>query len=140
MRTGLRLTLGVAVLALAGGSGTAGLPAHPAPSGPAAASVDTVYVDANDRLVFQPDSVVIHVGDVVQWRNAGLVQHSVTADPSLATLPGSARLPEGARTFNSGLLAEGETYSHTFRVPGRYDYFCMPHEGAGMNGTVVVLE
>lgn len=101
---------------------------------------DTVFVDATDRLIFQPDSVTVRVRDVVTWHNAGVVQHSATADPTEATLDGSARLPDGAEPFNSGLLAEGETYSHTFRVPGRYDYFCMPHEGAGMTGTVIVVD
>jgi plastocyanin len=27
---------------------------------------------------------------------------------------------------------------HTFDVPGTYQYFCIPHEMAGMTGTVVV--
>ncbi|QLG64062.1 plastocyanin/azurin family copper-binding protein [Halorarum salinum] len=35
-------------------------------------------------------------------------------------------------------MAGGETYEHTFEVEGEYGYFCIPHEGAGMVGTVTV--
>lgn len=107
---------------------------------PGPAPRDPVFVEATDRLTFRPDSVVVRVGDVVTWRNAGLIQHSVTADPTEATLDGSVHLPNGAEPFDSGLLAEGGTFSHIFRVPGRYDYFCIPHEGAGMTGTVIVID
>lgn len=30
------------------------------------------------------------------------------------------------------------TFEHTFAVPGTYRYFCIPHEGAKMQGTVIV--
>jgi plastocyanin len=29
-------------------------------------------------------------------------------------------------------LAAGETYEHTFETESVYDYFCIPHEAAGM--------
>jgi plastocyanin len=32
----------------------------------------------------------------------------------------------------------GNTYQHTFTVPGTYRYFCQPHESNGMVGEVVV--
>lgn len=131
-----RATTAATTLALAAVAAPALSPA-PAP-GPAPR--DTVLVEATDRLTFESDSVAVRVGDVVTWRNAGLIQHSVTADPTEATLDGSVRLPDGAEPFDSGLLAEGETFSHIFRVPGRYDYFCIPHEGAGMTGAVIVID
>ncbi len=51
---------------------------------------------------------------------------------------GDVALPVGAKPFNSGNLKPGQAYRHTFTVPGRYRYFCVPHEGAGMIGEVVV--
>lgn len=128
------------VLALLGSDATGLLAGGTPVTGPGATASDTVVVKATDRLVFRPDSVAIEVGDAVRWRNAGVVRHTATADPSQATLEGSVRLPDGAEPFDSGRLGEGETFTHVFRVPGRYEYFCIPHEGAGMTGTVIVEE
>lgn len=129
-----------AALTLALAPGAAALAAHSVRPASAATVGDTVMVQATDRLTFEPDSVVIHVGDVVKWRNAGMVQHTVTADPVEATIDGTVHLPDAAEPFNSGLLAEGETFTYRFVTPGRYGYFCVPHEGAGMAGTVVVID
>ena len=46
----------------------------------------------------------------------------------------------GDASFDSGQLEPGATFSHTFRVPGTYRYFCVPHEVAGMIGTLIVGE
>jgi plastocyanin len=34
----------------------------------------------------------------------------------------------------------GETFEHTFTVPGTYVYVCVPHAGQGMIGRVIVNE
>ncbi|PSP69167.1 halocyanin, partial [Halobacteriales archaeon QH_9_66_26] len=34
----------------------------------------------------------------------------------------------------------GETFEVTFDVPGTYDYFCIPHERAGMQDEFTVVE
>ena len=53
------------------------------------------------------------VGDTVTWTNQDdAMMHSVTADDG---------------SFDSGLLAQGETFSHTFTDPGEFEYFCTPH-------------
>ena len=39
----------------------------------------------------------------------------------------------------SGNVAEGETFEHTFDTAGTYEYFCIPHE-TSMKGEVVVEE
>ncbi len=97
---------------------------------------------------FQPDEVTIDVGESVAWMNDGSRSHTVTAY--------DAGVPDGGKFFASGdyssetrareaWLAEdggaiypGEGYEHTFEVPGRYWYFCIPHEAAGMVGEVLV--
>ena len=33
---------------------------------------------------------------------------------------------------------KGSTFEHTFTVGGVYDYYCQPHEAAGMVGRIVV--
>lgn len=64
--------------------------------------------------------------------------HTVTADSERALDPDHVRLPEGAEPFHSGSIEPGGEYSRQFTVPGRYEYFCVPHERAGMLGTIVV--
>ncbi len=87
---------------------------------------------------FDPQTITVKLGETVVWNNASGMTHSVTDEPSLAVSAEDAALPAGAEQFNSGLIAPGKDYSHTFKVPGTYKYFCIPHEEAGMLGTVVV--
>ena len=106
----------------------------------AAQSEPAVVVDMNDSLEFVPAEVTISVGDTIRWDNPSGVKHTVTADPSIAMESDSVRLPDGAAPFDSGPVATGESWSYTFTVPGRYVYFCIPHELQGMIGTVIVEE
>ena len=119
----------VAVAALLAAASTAAeaVPRHP-----------DATVRATDRLTFEPATVTIPAGGTVEWRNASVLVHTVTDDPALSTVEGSAALPEGAEGFDSGDMAPDATFTHTFTVPGTYRYFCTPHEGAKMWGTVVV--
>jgi plastocyanin len=98
-------------------------------------------------VAFDPAEVTVSAGETVVWRNTSSRMHTVTAYEEL--------LPDGADFFaSSGTpdeataraewrdapIRSGESYSHAFEVPGRYEYFCIPHERAGMVGTVVVEE
>jgi len=98
-----------------------------------------VEVGMTNDLAFQPRTVQIRVGETVTWRNTSALVHTVTADPALAQRADDVELPQGAQRFNSGSIAPGQSYSHTFSVPGTYRYFCIPHELQGMTGTVEVL-
>ncbi len=48
------------------------------------------------------------------------------------------RIPEGAEPWDSDYLLPGDSFSVTLTVPGVYDYYCVPHEHAGMVGRIVV--
>ncbi|ELZ82916.1 halocyanin hcpH [Haloferax larsenii JCM 13917] len=99
-------------------------------------------------VAFDPPTVTIEVGDEVVWRNTSSRGHTVTAYESV--LPDGADFfasggfedEETARTAYSnslgGLIDSGDEYAYTFDVPGEYEYLCIPHEQAGMVGTVVV--
>lgn len=63
----------------------------------------------------------VKVGDTVTWTNDDAMMHTVTS-------------ADGG--FDSGLLAAGDTWSHTFTEPGEYEYLCTPHPW--MRATVVV--
>jgi plastocyanin len=98
-----------------------------------------------DGLVFDPDAITIAPGDTVEWVNVGGVGHSVTAYED--EIPADAEYfasgdfdsESAARSaYPEGDIAGGESYSHTFEVEGSYGYFCIPHEGVGMLGTVEV--
>ena len=48
---------------------------------------------------------------------------------------------ETAAPWDSGFLVDrGATFETTLSVPGVYDYFCLPHEVAGMVGRIVVRQ
>ena len=94
---------------------------------------------------FDPPTVRVSVGDTVTWTNESPETHTVTAYQE--------DLPEGATYFSSGgfdseedarsnlsdgLIDPDETFEVTFDEPGTYDYFCIPHEGSGMKGTIIV--
>lgn len=99
---------------------------------------------------FTPPQVTVSVGDEVVWRNTSSRGHTVTAYedsiPDGATYFASggydteAAAREAFRTELGGRIDGGDSYSHAFEVPGTYEYVCIPHEQAGMVGTVVVEE
>ncbi len=82
----------------------------------------TVNVAIKD-FSFQPATVNVNVGDTVVWTQMDGARHTVT-------------IISGPETFDSGPLASGDTFSHTFTKPGAYNYKCSPHPN--MRGTVVV--
>ena len=50
----------------------------------------------------------------------------------------NVELPGGAEPLDSGWVRGGQSFRYTFRKPGVYRYVCLPHERAGMLGTVIV--
>ncbi len=115
-----------------------GAPGRPHASLGRGAARPEVTVRLTDRLRYEPGVITVKAGTTVVWENASVLVHTVTDDPARATVEGSTSLPDGADPFDSGLMNPGAAYRHTFTVPGTYRYFCIPHEGAKMWGTVVV--
>jgi plastocyanin len=88
-----------------------------------------VTVGPNGDLVFSPSSVTIHPGDQVRW-TFGSGGHSTTS--------GSPGQPNGI--WDSGIRAQGTTFTRTFNSAGTFPYYCTPHGGCcGMVGTVTVV-
>ena len=95
------------------------------------------------KTYFDPVGIHIAPGDTVRWvQISGF--HSITAyHPGNDTH--ELRIPEAAEPWDSDILLadspkRGATFEHVFTVQGVYDYFCKPHEMAGMVGRVVVGE
>ncbi len=98
-------------------------------------------IEMDDRMVFEPASLTVTVGETVTWRNTGrAMTHTATADPALVRDATNVALPRGATSWNSGAIGPGQSWSHTFEVPGAYRYCCLPHELADMVGAVTVEE
>jgi len=97
-----------------------------------------VTVKMTSDLKFAPETITISAGETVRWVNTSGFPHTATADIEKASNPDHVVLPEGAEPFDSGLMQPEEEYSHRFDVSGRYRYFCIPHEGAGMIGEIIV--
>lgn len=95
-------------------------------------------VRMTNSLKYVPEEVTIQAGQTVVWTNTSSMFHTVTNDPALAQDRSHAQLPEGAQPFNSGNIAPGDVFQHTFEVPGTYVYFCIPHEAMGMVGKIMV--
>lgn len=82
-------------------------------------------VEALDNLTFSRPNLVIDAGTAVRWVNAGVMLHTVT--------------PDGHTEWAAANLgSNGSTFTHTFDTPGTYEYYCEPHVGSGMTGTVTV--
>lgn len=120
-----------------------------------AGCTDLIALGADDDFdvgmsanAYQPEELTVDVGDTVVWMNNGSRAHTVTAYRN--------RIPEDAAYFatggyetesdawdawhshRGGNIYSGERFEHTFEVPGRYEYFCIPHERGGMIGAIEV--
>ena len=73
---------------------------------------------------FSPKEMHIKAGQTVTWTNNGQIPHTVTADD---------------KSFDSGDLAVGQSYSRTFNKAGRYAYYCRLHGASGGYGMAAVL-
>ena len=80
----------------------------------------THYIDIQG-YAFSPSSITINVGDTIVWTNYDSASHTVTSNDG---------------TFDSGSIANGNTFSFTFTSAGTFDYYCAPHPG--MTGSVTV--
>src|SRR5438093_8567435 len=91
---------------------------------------------------FEPENLTIKVGTTVKWVNVSGddgPRHTSTDDPEWETPQTPAVLPAGAEKWRSGFLRNGESSTHTFTVPGKYQYFCETHGQYGMLGTITVV-
>jgi plastocyanin len=98
----------------------------PCPGKFAASGLGTpaVTVDATDDLVFVPAKSSIGVGQVMEFKNTGSVEHTVTFSGSLACL-------------SDDTLDPGATWDVEFNNPGSVNYICTIH-APNMAGVITV--
>ncbi len=94
--------------------------------------------DDGAHVWFDPFGVHIAPGQTVRWTNRDAANSHTTTSyhPSIADRP--LRIPPHAKPWDSDYLLPGESFSVTFVEEGVYDYYCVPHEHAGMVGRIVV--
>ena len=85
------------------------------------AQTNYIYIQGS---AYNPNEMVINIGDTVTWVHEDNTEHTVTSDDDL---------------FNSGTLEFGDEFSLTFDTPGTYPYYCLFH-GHGMSGAIIVSE
>jgi LPXTG-motif cell wall-anchored protein len=100
----------------------------PTPAGPtqtrtknASARASATRSVAMRDIKFKPRNITIDPGDTVQWRNDDPERHNALGENG---------------SFETPVIDEGETSSHTFDRKGSYPYFCSLH--AGMTGKITV--
>lgn len=108
--TVLTILLGVAVMTLGG--------ARPSPD--AAAGGGSVTITESG---YSPATVTIKAGESVTWVNRDSRDHTAIARDN---------------SFDSGNIRSGESFTSTFKKPGRYPYGCRYHPR--MAGMIVVTE
>ena len=64
------------------------------------------------NMQFTPESLTVAAGDSVTWANRDDRDHKIVA------VDGS---------FRSGNLSAGDSFSHAFARPGKYEYGCTYH-------------
>ncbi len=72
---------------------------------------------------YMPETITVKKGTTITWTNTDTVEHSATADDG---------------SFDTGLIATGETGTHTFDKVGTFSYHCTPHPS--MKAKIVVTE
>ncbi len=70
------------------------------------------------QIYFDPEVIRVPVGTTVVWENTDNTIHTVTSGN-----------PEGGAngSFDSDIIAAGDSFKFAFNAPGKEDYFCIVH-------------
>jgi len=85
-----------------------------------------IAMGSEGNLIFDPSDVTIDAGETIHFVNGMLPPHNIIVE-------GRADLSRESLMFNPG-----ESQDIKFVDAGDYDFFCGPHQGAGMVGTIHV--
>ena len=85
-----------------------------------------VTLGSNGQLIFDPSDVTINAGDTIHFVNGMIPPHNIIVE-------GRADLSRESLMFSPG-----ESQDILFADAGDYNFFCGPHQGAGMTGTIHV--
>jgi plastocyanin len=102
--------------------------------------IEMVGLPDGSDVWFDPIGLLVQTGQAVRWtnRDAGNSHTATAYHPAL--FGRSRRIPAHANPWNSDYLLPDGSFAVTFSEPGVYDYYCLPHEHAGMVGRIVVRD
>jgi plastocyanin len=104
---------------------------------PATAEITMMSDPLGTTVWFDPIGIMVAPGTTVRWMVHANVHTTAAYHPR--NDHHSLRIPEKAEPWDSHFLVNpGDHFAVTLTVPGVYDYFCAPHEAAGMVGRIVV--
>ncbi|MCL4674701.1 MAG: hypothetical protein KJZ59_01415 [Pararhodobacter sp.] len=91
-----------------------------------------------ERVWFRPHGLAVALGATIRFvnRDPGNSHTSTAYHPD--NFDRRRRIPQAARPWDSDFLLPDDSFEVTLTVPGVYDYYCIPHEMAGMAGRIVV--
>ena len=123
----LLLVTSLLLIACSGGSAPPTAAAKPAtapanaPSQAAstAAKVNTVIIK---QFKYQPETLTVKAGEIVEWKNEDIFPHSSTS--------------KDGKAFDSGTMATGASWRFTTSQKGTFDYTCTLHPN--MKGKLIV--
>jgi len=116
--TGIALSLMLALLlvTLSCGYGTS----SDGDSGPITVSGNQAAISCKNTS-FNPANIVVNKGTTVTWTNDDSFDHTIVADD---------------KSFDSGNLSKGKSFSHEFDQVGTFSYHCSIH--SSMKGKITV--
>jgi Plastocyanin len=100
--------------------------------------IEMVGTPGGARVWFSPAGVLIRPGQAVRWTNLDKGNSHTATGYHPERYGRQRRAPLNAGSWDSGFLLPGEHFMLSFNVPGVYDYYCLPHEHAGMVGRIIV--
>lgn len=90
-------------------------------------------------LAFEPKKLTIQPGDTIEWVNNKVPPHNVVFDA--AKNPNKSKDLATSLSHKKLLMSPGQKETTTFPADapaGDYTFYCEPHRGAGMIGTITV--
>jgi len=74
------------------------------------------------QFIYKPETIVVKVGDIVEWKNKDIYQHTVTSIKG--------------KVLDSGNIAPGKSWRYRTVKRGTFNYYCTLHPN--MQGKLIV--
>lgn len=91
-----------------------------------------------ENIWFTPQGLTVAPGTLLCFVNRDPGNSHTATAYHPGNFDRARRIPVAATPWNSDFLLPDDKFEITLSVPGVYDYYCIPHEMAGMVGRIVV--
>ncbi|KAG5390687.1 hypothetical protein IGI04_032228 [Brassica rapa subsp. trilocularis] len=99
-----------------------------------AMAIDVLLGSGDGALAFVPNEFTIAKGEKIVFKNNAGFPHNVVFDED--EIPSGVDASKISMDEQDLLNAAGETYEVALTEPGTYSFYCAPHQGAGMVGSL----